>query len=147
MQYSSKNRLRFLIISKVPLLIFVSWYLPKRELTLCWSMSIKSSALRCLSIAVANVPCNCWEVWKQLISSNFQNGTFEIIIITVTKIVLIQVFFLPLLLNKKMKTQSTIAPSYYLKVSSTQNQRVPFFYCLAHEAIISLYLGNRAWQI
>ena len=64
-------------------------------------MSVKSSTVRCISNAFVNVPRNCWVLWKQLISSIFQNGTLEIVIIPVTKIVLIQVFFLPLLLNKK----------------------------------------------
>ena len=33
------------------------------------------------------------ELWTELISSNFQNSTFEVTTITVTDIVLIQVFF------------------------------------------------------
>ena len=57
-----------------------------------WSVFVKSLAVRCLSNLV-NVPRKCSERRKQLISSNFQNGTFEIITITMTKIVLIQVFF------------------------------------------------------
>ena len=71
---------------------------------------------------------------EQLISSNFQNGTFEIITIIVTKTVLIQAFFLPLLLSKRNeneKTESIVAP-YYSKISFTQNQGVPFFCCLGH---------------
>ena len=63
-------------------------------------MSVKFSTVRYLSNAVVNVPRNCWELWKQLISSNFQNGIFEVITITVTKIVLIQGFLLLLLLKK-----------------------------------------------
>ena len=48
-----------------------------------------------------------------LISSHFQSSTFEIITITVTEIVSIQMFFLPLVLNKKIKLKiwNTIAPS------------------------------------
>ena len=100
------------------------------------SMSVKSSTVRCLSNAVVNVSRYCWELWKQVISSNFQNGTFEIITITVKKIVLIQVFFLLLLLNKKIKikTRNTIVTSYYSKTRSTQNYGVPFLSCLGHGA-------------
>ena len=42
-----------------------------------------------------------------LISIDFQNVIFEIITINVTKIVLIQVLFLPLLLNKQNKIENT----------------------------------------
>ena len=71
------------------------------------------------------------ENFEQLISINFHNVIFEIITITVTKIVLSQVFFLPLLLNKKIKTKArnTRASSHHSKISSTENQAVPFFCC------------------
>ena len=99
-------------------------------------MSVKFSTVMCLSNAVVNVPCNCWELWKQLISSNFQNGFLKIITITVKKIALTLGFFIPLPLNKKikMKTRNVMAHSHHSKVSSTQNQRVPFFCCLVHGA-------------
>ena len=38
------------------------------------SMSVKSSTVRCLSNAVVNISRYCWELWKQLIPSNFQNN-------------------------------------------------------------------------
>ena len=38
------------------------------------SMSVKSSTVRCLSNSVVDVYRYCWELWKQLISSNFQNN-------------------------------------------------------------------------
>ena len=65
-----------------------------------------------------------------LISSNFQNSTFEIITITVTEIVLIQIFFFTIGSKQKNKTENTeyMAPS----CKSTQSQKVPFFFCLGH---------------
>ena len=128
-----------LIISKAPSPIFVSWYFPKKELT---SILIHvHKVIKCLLNAVVNVPRNCWEPWKQLIWNNFQNSTLEVITITVTQIVLIQVFFLPLLLNRKikMKTRNTMAPSHHSKISSTQNQEVQFFLLFGSWSLV-LYL-------
>ena len=95
------------------------------------SMPEKFSIVRCLTNAVVNVPRNCWELWKQLISSNFQNGTFEIINITVRKIVLIQVFLLPMLLNKKNKSKKT---EYHGTFTPFKNQGDSFFCCFGHGA-------------
>ena len=60
-----------------------------------------------------------------------------------TEIVLIQMFCLTVGSKqiKKMKTENTIAPSYHLKVRSTQDKRVLFFSCLGI-SIISSCLGK-----
>ena len=48
-----------------------------------------------------------WNSWKkQLMSSNFQNGTFEIITITVTEIVLVQVFVFTVASKQKNKNEN-----------------------------------------
>ena len=55
------------------------------------------------------------------------------------KVVLIQVFFLSLLLNKikiKMKTRNIMALSHHSKVSSAQKHGVPFFCCLGHTSAV-----------
>ena len=128
-----------LIIFKTSSPIFVSWYLSKIELRRMLN-HVKPRNL--FSNAVVSAPHNCWELRKQLISGNFQNGNFEIISITVMKIVLIEVFFLSSLLNKqtrkknenKNKKRNTIVPSYHSKIGFIQNQGGPFFCCLGHWA-------------
>lgn len=128
-----------LIIFKTSSPIFVSWYLSKIELR---RMLNHVKPWNLFSNAVVSAPHNCWELRKQLISGNFQNGNFEIISITVMKIVLIEVFFLSSLLNKqtrkknenKNKKRNTIVPSYHSKIGFIQNQGGPFFCCLGHWA-------------
>ena len=128
-----------LMIFKTSSPIFVSWYLSKIELRRMLN-HVKPRNL--FSNAVVSAPHNCWELRKQLISGNFQNGNFEIISITVMKIVLIEVFFLSSLLNKqtrkknenKNKKRNTIVPSYHSKIGFIQNQGGPFFCCLVHWA-------------
>ena len=128
-----------LIIFKTSSPIFVSWYLSKIELR---RMLNHVKPWNLFSNAVVSAPHNCWELRKQLISGNFQNGNFEIISITVMKIVLIEVFFLSSLLNKqtrkknenKNKKRNTIVPSYHSKIGFIQNQGGPFFCCLVHWA-------------
>ena len=45
---------------------------------LCWSMSVKSSIVRCLSNAVVKVPRNCWErTLNIVVIKYFRNETFE----------------------------------------------------------------------
>ena len=57
-------------------------------------MSIKSAAVRCLSIAVFNVSGYSLErTLERTVSLNLKNGTFKIITTTVTEVTLIQVFF------------------------------------------------------
>ena len=71
------------------------------------------------------------ELWTQMISSNFQNSTFKIITITVTEIILIQVFLFSVGSKQQQnKNENTMPPSNHSKVSSTQNQGIPFFSCL-----------------
>ena len=80
--------------------------------------------------------------WYQV---TFKNDTFEIITITVTEIVLIQVSFLPLRLNKKtkIKPRNDMAPSYRSKFSSSLNQGSDFSVALVLElCITSLCLGK-----
>ena len=128
-----------LMIFKTSSPIFVSWYLSKIELR---RMLNHVKPWNLFSNAVVSAPHNCWELRKQLISGNFQNGNFEIISITVMKIVLIEVFFLSSLLNKqtrkknenKNKKRNTIVPSYHSKIGFIQNQGGPFFCCLVHWA-------------
>ena len=123
-----------LMIFKTSSPIFVSWYLSKIELRRMLN-HVKPRNL--FSNAVVSAPHNCWELRKQLISSNSQNDTFEIISITVMKIVLMQVFFLSWLLNKqtnkqtkkmKMKIKNGI-PSYLhtiLKLALFKTREVHF---------------------
>ena len=132
-----------LMIFKTSSPIFVSWYLSKIELRRMLN-HVKPRNL--FSNAVVSAPHNCWELRKQLISSNSQNDTFEIISITVMKIVLMQVFFLSWLLNKQTnkqtnkknenenKKRNTIVPSYDSKIGFIQNQGGPFFCCLGYWA-------------
>ena len=128
-----------LIIFKTSSPIFVSWYLSKIELR---RMLNHVKPWNLFSNAVVSAPHNCWELRKQLIPGNFQNGNFEIISITVMKIVLIEVFFLSSLLNEqtrkknenKNKKRNTIVPSYHSKIGFIQNQGGPFFCCLGHWA-------------
>ena len=129
-----------LIIFKTSSPIFVSWYLSKIELR---RMLNHVKPWNLFSNVVVSAPHNCWELRKQLISGNFQNGNFEIISIIVMKIVLIEVFFLSSLLNKqtrkkknenKNKKRNTIVPSYHSKIGFIQNQGGPFFCCLGHWA-------------
>ena len=103
------------LIFQAPWPIFVHDIYPRKNLHLSWSMSLKSSTVRCLSDGAVNVPRNCWKrTFNKLISSNFPNGTFEVITITVTEIVLILVFFTFGSKKKtKMKTGNTVAPSYH----------------------------------
>ena len=124
-----------LIISKAPSPIFVLSYLSKKEL-----IRTLIHVLKVFNCKVS-FKCRCQRASQllrnlKLISSNFQNGIFEIITITVTIIVLIQMFHLLLLLNKKIKikTWNTMEPSYHSKVSSTQDQVVSFFCFMDHRA-------------
>ena len=57
------NRIVWLYI--IPYVMYIHW-LKVNEYT--W----------CMVYVVNNVPRNCWAFWKQLISSNFQNGILEI---------------------------------------------------------------------
>ena len=77
-----------LIISKALSPIFVSSYLSKKDFIIFIQLTrtlIQVRKILCLSNAVVNVPRSFWELRKQLISSNSENGIFVIIIITVTK--------------------------------------------------------------
>ena len=47
---------------------------------------------------------------------------------TVIEIVLMQVLFFTVGSKQKKKLWNTMVPSYHSKVSSTQNQKVPFFF-------------------
>ena len=109
-------------------------------------MSKKPSTVKCLSNAVVNVPRSCWELWKQLISSNFQNGVFEIVTITMTKIILIQVFFLPLLLNKKIKKWKHGIPWHLHTIQKSALNKTRESHCsfvwVMERSIISLCLGK-----
>ena len=62
-------------------------------------------------------------------SSNFQNGTFEIITITVTEIVLVQVFVFTVASKQKNKNENKEhhGTFYQSRVSSTQNQGETIF--------------------
>ena len=134
-----------LITFKTPSPIFVLSYLSKEKLIGILINARKISSCKVLSNAVVNVPSSCRELWKQLISVNFYGGIFEIITITVTKIVLSQVLVLPLLLNKiKTKARNTMASSHHSKISSTENQAVPFFCCswIMELSNISLWLSK-----
>ena len=33
----------------------------QERISMCWSMSVESSAVKCISNAVVNVPGSCWE--------------------------------------------------------------------------------------
>ena len=77
-----------LIISKALSPIFVSSYLSKKDFIIFIQLTrtlIHVRKILCLSNAVVNAPRSFWELRKQLISSNSENGIFVIIIITVTK--------------------------------------------------------------
>ena len=47
------------------------------------------------------------ELWTELISSNFQNSTFEVTTIAVTDIVFIQVFFFIAASKKRIKNEKS----------------------------------------
>ena len=89
---------------------------------------------------VSRISKGCCQCGSQFLTTRFKHSydqvTFRIalfnITITVTEIVLIQMFCLTVGSKqiKKMKTENTIAPSYHLKVRSTQDKRVLFFSCL-----------------
>ena len=89
-----------LIISKASSPFFVSWYISKKEL-------IRVLIHVCKIFNWIGIFQMSFSMFLVIIEtpSNFQNGTFEIITITIKKIILIQVFFLPLLLNKKNKNE------------------------------------------
>ena len=108
-----------LIIFKASSPIFVSQYLSKKELT-CISIHV-CKIFKC-KVSFNIAPGHCWELWKQLISSNFQNGTFEIMTITETKFVLIQVFFLPFLLNNNKKIYKNEKTEYHGTFRPFKNQ-------------------------
>ena len=110
---------------------------------ICWSMSVKSSFVKCLSNAVVKVSCNCWErilILKEMWSSTFEKQNT----MTAKEVVLIQLFSYSVVSKQKikMKTWNTMAPSYHSKVTSTQNKGVPFFSCLGHGSIISSCLDK-----
>ena len=103
-------------------------------------MSIKTSTVKYLSNAVVNVPRSCWEL------CNFQNGAFEVVTITMTKIILIQVLFLPLLLNKKKKKWKHGIPWHLHTIqksalNKTRESPCSFVWVM-ERSIISLCLGK-----
>ena len=64
-------------------------------------------------------------------------------IITATKVVLIQLFSYMVVSKQKikMKAQNTMVPSYHSKFITTQNNGVPFFSCLGPRCLgVVLYL-------
>ena len=80
-----------------------------------------------------------------LISRNFQDSTFEIITITVTEIVPIQLFFFTVASKQKFKAniRNTIVPSYIQK--SALLKTIEFHFSLVwimEFSIISLCLGK-----
>ena len=140
-----------LIIFKTSSPIFVSWYLSKIELR---RMLNHVKPWNLFSNVVVSAPHNCWELRKQLISGNFQNGNFEIISITVMKIVLIEVFFLSSLLNKqtrkkkkmKIKIKNGI-PSYLhtilkLALFKTREAHFSVVWVIELSIIMSFRLGK-----
>ena len=67
---------------------------------------------------------NSEQNWDQV---TFRNSTFEKITIAVTKVLLIQMFFLTVGYEKiKMKTQNTMAPLYHSKVGSLKARESHF---------------------
>ena len=96
-------------------------------------------SVRCVSNAILNVPCNCWER-TSLISSNFQNCTFKIINRTVRKITFIQGFDFTVALNKKVRTWNT-------KKMESHDTFIPFKSQLYSKpwCLISLLLGS--WNL
>ena len=95
-------------------------------------MSAKSSTVRCLLNVVVKVLRNCCE--RTLKCDQVDSGcTFEKNTTIVTKVVLIQLFSSSGSKQRiKIKIENIMASSYRLKVSSTQNKGVPFFFCLNH---------------
>ena len=102
---------------------------------LCWFMSLKCSAVRCLSnplsrrlVIFEKELCTEWHFWKK-------------ITITVTEVVLIQLTSFTVVSKQKIKLEArnTISPSYHAKVSSTQNKGILFFYLLAHNGSCTLF--------
>ena len=137
-----------MIVFQVLSSIVISRYLLKKELAsvLILVRKIFSSKLPLKSslpntAAVKELRNCCERISNIAVIKYFQNGTFETITITVTVVVLIQFSRTVGSERKtKMKTQIIMAPSYRLKVGSTQNKRVPFFSCLAHR--VSPCLGK-----
>ena len=135
----------YLIIFQVPLPIFVLWFLTKKELAPIWSIFLKSSTVKYLSNAVVNGPPNCGE--KNFEPScdqvvNIRNFPFWKNYLTVTEVVLIQVFFLTVgSKEKKMKTRNTMAPSYHPEVSSTQKGSLIFLlFSSWHNLVLYLHV-------
>ena len=121
-----------LIVFQTPLSIFVSWCLNKKELALMLigfreifncKVSLKPRCSMCLLIVERNFAHSFDQV------ANFQKSTLEKITIKVTKVVLIQVFFLTVgskHKKMKMKTRNTMAPSHHSKASSSQKRESHF---------------------
>ena len=76
-----------------------------------------------------------------LISSNFQNSTFEIITITVTEIVLIQMFFFTIDSKQKNKNENTEYHGTFIQVYSKPRSSIFFFAWVMEFSIISSCLG------
>ena len=67
----------FVLIFQTSSSVFVSRYLLKKELHLCWSMSVKSSTVGCLSHTIVSFSRDCWERnFNIAVINYFQNSTF-----------------------------------------------------------------------
>ena len=75
-----------------------------------------------------------------LISSNFQNSTFEIITTTVTEIVLIQMFFFTIGSKQKDKNENAEYHGTFIQVYSKPRSSI-FFVWVMEFSIISSCLG------
>ena len=76
-----------------------------------------------------------------LISSNFQNSTFEIITTTVTEIVLIQMFFFTIGSKQKDKNENAEYHGTFIQVYSKPRSSIFFFAWVMEFSIISSCLG------
>ena len=122
-----------LLVFRAPCSFFCHDIYRRKNEHVCWSNSVKSSTARCFLNAVVSVPRNCWKSSLNIAGINklsdwhFRNNCRNRDGNRSHPNVLFYRWF-----KNKMKTRNTMAPSHHSKVSSTQNQRVPFFCCLGH---------------
>ena len=103
-----------------------------------WSISVKSSIVKCLSqLSRKDFEYSCHQV------ANFQSDTSKNITITVTGVVLMQLFFLTVGSEHKkikMQKQNTMAPLYHSKFSSTQIREPHFSLAWVMELVLHLHV-------
>ena len=98
---------------------------------LCWSLSVKSSVVGCLSNTVHKMFRNCWERTLNIaVMKHLWNDTFEkSFIITATEVVLVWLFSYTVVPKQNNKNENT---EYYgtfisFKTHLYSKQRTPIF--------------------